>query len=286
MPPNPLASLASLCNVSNGVRQGGVLSPKLFAIYIDDLSQDLALCKSGCYINEQCMNQVMYADDICVLAPSAIGRQRLLDVCFDFGIRNDSMFNPIKSVCVVFKSKSNKLYCPNVSLDCDILEYSAYTKCLGFTFSMNVQGDDDMLRQMRKLYIRSNKLLRTFYHCSIDVKLELFRSFCTLFYCYYLWTAYKKSTFNKLRVAFNNAYRRVLGLPWRSSASAMYANFSIQILKQSLESLLLDLHNDWPKAPILLLWLLKVHGLYVLIYGTSGKRHCTLLQQHEFFNFF
>ena len=81
---------------------------------------------------------------------------------------------------------------------------------------------------MRTLYIRSNKLLRTFYHCSIDVKLELFRSFCTSFYCCYLWTAYKKSTFNKLRVAFNNAYRRVLGLPWRCSASAMYANFGIQ----------------------------------------------------------
>ena len=48
------------------------------------------------------------------------------------------------------------------------------------------------------------------------------------FYCCYLWTAYKKSKFDKLRVAFNNAYRRVLNLPWRSSASAMYANFSIQ----------------------------------------------------------
>ena len=97
-----------------------------------------------------------------------------------------------------------------------------------YNHSMNVQDDDDMLRQMRTLYIRSNKILRTFYHCSIDVKLELFRSFCISFYCCYLWTAYKKSTFNKLRVAFNNAYRRVLGLPWRSSASAMYANFGIQ----------------------------------------------------------
>ena len=58
--------------VSNGVRQGGVLSPKLFAIYIDDLSQDLATCKSGGYINEQCMNHVMYADDICLLAPSEL----------------------------------------------------------------------------------------------------------------------------------------------------------------------------------------------------------------------
>ena len=56
---------------------------------------------------------------------------------------------------------------------------------------MNSQDDDDILRQMRTLYIRSNKLLRTFHYCSIDVKLEFVRSFCTSFYCCYLWTAYK-----------------------------------------------------------------------------------------------
>ena len=58
-----------------------VLSPKFFPIYIDDLSQDFVMCKSGYYINEQCMNHVMYADGFCLLAPSAIGLQRMLDVC-------------------------------------------------------------------------------------------------------------------------------------------------------------------------------------------------------------
>ena len=57
---------------------------------------------------------------------------------------------------------------------------------------------------------------------------------CTSFYFNYLWTACKQSTFDKLRVAavavvFNNAYRRVSSLAWRSScASTMYANFGIQ----------------------------------------------------------
>ena len=68
-------------------------------------------------------------------------------------------------------------------------------------FNTNVQDDDDMLRQMSTLYIRSNKLLRTFHYCSTDVKLELFKSYCTSFYCCYLWTAYKKSTFDRLSVA-------------------------------------------------------------------------------------
>ena len=62
---------------------------------------------------------------------------------------------------------------------------------------------------MSTLFIRSNKLLRTFHYRTIDVKLELFRIFCTPFYCCYLWTAYKKSTFDKLRVAVNNAQRDV-----------------------------------------------------------------------------
>ena len=82
-----------------------MLSPKLFAIYVDNLSQELAMCKSGCYIDDQCFNHVMYADDICLLAPSAIGLQRMLDLCFDFSI--DSRFKErlfvIKAYHIVYK---------------------------------------------------------------------------------------------------------------------------------------------------------------------------------------
>ena len=67
----------------HGVRQGGVLAPELFAIYIGDLSQDLAICKSRCYIYIQYINHVMYADKICLLTPSVFGLQHMLDVCFD-----------------------------------------------------------------------------------------------------------------------------------------------------------------------------------------------------------
>ena len=84
-----------------------------------------------------------------------------------------------------------------------------------------------MLRQMRLLYAKSNTLLRTFSHCSSDVKVTLFQSYCAALYCRFLSNDYKNSTFSKIRVAFNNAYRKIFGLPKRSTASAMYATHNI-----------------------------------------------------------
>ena len=193
-------------SINNGVRQGRVLSPQLFAIYMDDLSVCLTQCKAGCHPNETVTNHVMYADDICLMAPSAIALQKMLNLCYEFSQSNAIIFNPIKSQCMVFKPNRFKLYCPAVYLNGNIIDYVEKTKYLGY------------------MYMRSNKIKRMFYFCTIDVKLEIFRSFCTSFYCCYLWTWHKKSTFNRLRVAFNNAYRRILDLPWRCSASGNVSN--------------------------------------------------------------
>ena len=80
---------------------------------------------------------------------------------------------------------------------------------------------------MRMLYCRSNRLVRLFNKCSKPVLLELCRSFCTILYCPYFWTNYKKTTLSKIRVAYNNVYRKILGVSRRSSASAMFVTNDI-----------------------------------------------------------
>ena len=47
---------------------------------------------------------------ICHLIPSAIGLQQMLNECLSFCIRNDIVFNPVKSVCVAFQSQKEKKY--------------------------------------------------------------------------------------------------------------------------------------------------------------------------------
>ena len=70
----------------------------------------------GCYIDGQCMNHVMYADDICLFAPTAIAMQQLLEICNDYGVDNDITFNPLKAVCSVFRPAKYKLFCPRVRI--------------------------------------------------------------------------------------------------------------------------------------------------------------------------
>ena len=108
--------ISVIFSISNGVRQGGILSPKLFSVYINDLSDKLIKCKVGCYmyIDNLCMNHVMYADNICLMAPSPVALQELIDICYDISAQNDLSFNSSKLYCMVFKTKSHKLSCPRL----------------------------------------------------------------------------------------------------------------------------------------------------------------------------
>ena len=51
-------------NITCGVRQGGVLSPYLFSVYIDDLIKELRQSGHGIYLGRVFVGCVVYADDI------------------------------------------------------------------------------------------------------------------------------------------------------------------------------------------------------------------------------
>ena len=64
--------------MTSGLKQGSVLSPLLFSIYLDELHIKLADAKIGCYVGGKCFNHFAYADDLAIIAPSAKALNKLL----------------------------------------------------------------------------------------------------------------------------------------------------------------------------------------------------------------
>ena len=61
---------------------------------------------------------------------------------------------------------------------------------LGHILDDKLQDDTDVRREIRKMFIRCNILLRRFGKCSVQVKVRLFKSFCLCLYGAALWSHY------------------------------------------------------------------------------------------------
>ena len=72
----------------NGVKQGGVLSAKLFTLYIDGLFTEIKQSGYGCHINNTYMGALSYADDIILSCPSIRGLNRMIKICSFFANSN------------------------------------------------------------------------------------------------------------------------------------------------------------------------------------------------------
>ena len=67
-----------------GFRQGGLISPILFSIYMDVLIKHLKSTKFGCVINGVYFGCILYADDIVLLSTSLSALQSMLNICESF----------------------------------------------------------------------------------------------------------------------------------------------------------------------------------------------------------
>ena len=163
----------------------------------------------GCFVGTMLVNNLMYADDLVLLSPSAAGLSILQSICSTYGIEYDVMYNSTKSNGLLFRSKLlKKLHVPAFVINNTAIDRVSTYKYLGHCINDELSDDDDMTRRRNKVDAQGNALIRKFYMCTENVKIALFKSHCTTLYTSRLtmWCKYRRESIRKLCDAYNNIF--------------------------------------------------------------------------------
>ena len=203
-------------SVNNGVRQGGVSSAILFAVYIDELLTLLKNSRLGCYIDSVFVGAFIFADDILLLSASRSGLQSLVSICHEFAhIRNlkfGTNDNPTKSKtkCIEFAKKSHKSCdAAPITLDGKTLPWVKKITYLGCTLEEDNSMRTDITMKRGQFISKVNSLLQEFHYCSHETLLKLITTYTCAFYGSPLWNLRSKEA-EKLFRSWNVMVRNAL----------------------------------------------------------------------------
>ena len=204
-------------NVKAGVRQGGVLSPDLYCLYIDDLVIVLSRLNIGCYVKHVFISSLLYADDMALVAPSLRGLQSLLSACERYCIEWDISLNHKKSKNMAFGGNISDLC--DLVLDGKRLEWVQSWKYLGVTLNSHFRFDCDVEERIQSFYKCLNAILRIEGRSSELVMLRLLESHCLPILTYAIEVIHVNDVDkrSKLKVAYNAIFRKIFD--YRSSDS-------------------------------------------------------------------
>ena len=196
---------------SNGIRQGGIISPLLFCIYMDELLKRLETEGVGCWIGKHYLGSLGYADDLTVASPSGGGLKQMVATCEKFGDEYSVEYNPTKTLCCVFSRKRVRVK-PEVCLAGVPLVWVESVKHLGNQLDSDLSEKTEIRNKKGDLINRVNKVIATLENSSDNIKIKLFNSQCAHFYGAQAWNLTDKAV-DSFQITWNRSVRRLLNLP-------------------------------------------------------------------------
>ena len=151
-------------SVVNGLKQGAVLSPVLFCVYIDDLLTLLSKAGFGCYIGPVFVGALAYADDIVLLAPTPTALRKMLAICEKFAADFCIRFNSLKTKCLVFVPTCRRIMHEHFKrcifyLDNMPIEIVDSFLHLGHLFTSDLKDDADIIKARTTFIRQANNVL-------------------------------------------------------------------------------------------------------------------------------
>jgi hypothetical protein len=209
----------------NGVKQGAVLSPVLFCIYVDDLLLLLSKAGVGCFIGPNFVGALAYADDIVLIAPTPTALRRLLAICESYARDYCISFNSLKTKGLVIIPRERRDLFVHVEdlvffIDDKPISIVKSFSHLGHLINSDLSDDDDIAKRRNDFIGQLNNNLCYFKNLHSHVQYKLFHSYCTSYYGCELWQLSNPNV-DSFCVAWRKGLRRIWKLPSNSHCSLL-----------------------------------------------------------------
>ena len=191
-----------------GVRQGGILSPNFYCLYVDELISILEKLNIGCYILEVFMAALLYADDMALLAPSMKGLQLLLDDCSKYCFEWDICLNSKKSKILYFGKTCGNPFTPK--LNGASLEWVDSWNYLGVQVVRGSRFGCTVTDRIKKFYRCANAIFRIEGRSDDETMMRLVESHCLPILTYGMESARLSAQERSKRRCAYNLYRKYL----------------------------------------------------------------------------
>ena len=215
-------SLTEKFRINQGVKQGCILSPLLFNIFVSDLTTALNEGESDPVKidNIGTLNSLIWADDLLLLSESEHGLNNMLKNLDEYTKSNLIRVNLEKTNCMIF-NKSGRLIRRTFMFGNQKVEMTREYKYLGFlmTPSFNIQRAlaDLRDRSLKAYYALKSKLGKLF-KADIGITLHLFNSCIKpiLLYASDFWGCLKLPKPNPIETMYLKFCKDVLGVQIRT----------------------------------------------------------------------
>ena len=185
---------SDLFTIINGTRQGSMISPALWSIYLDMLIKELRELGVGCHVGGLFMGVVGYADDLLLMAPTRRAMQAMLDKCEEYASDHNILFStdpdPSKSKtkCIFVCGDQKKLAKPATLTLCGRdLPWVSTASHLGHELSETGNMEQDVKEKRATFISKSVEVRETFKFASPVEVVQAMKVYCSSFYGCMLW---------------------------------------------------------------------------------------------------
>ena len=224
--------MSSPFSINQGVRQGCVLSPTLFNLFLSDFEPLLAkennLDRVTINANIQ-MSSIIWADDILMLSETKQGLQNQLDFLEKYSNDNQLKINVNKTKCLCFNT-TGKLIRNCFHINNSAIEDVNYIKYLGFVVSSSgstKRGIHNLSERAHRASFILKSGLGSVYRKDVFMSLQLFDKIIKpiLLYASDFWGCYKPNLSEKspIELAHSKICKDILGVSkYTSNAGTRY----------------------------------------------------------------